>query len=100
VLAQVIGVGAVDDHGTPAAGHLVEARPQLRLAEVAPVRCIAQVIGVAELVGVELEERHPEARGQVASGAPLRHRVRGAASDHGEKVFRAESLGPCYREQG
>ena len=99
MLAEVVGVGAVDDHGATGVGHLAEPGPQLRLAEVAPVRRVAQVLRVVELAGVELEQRHLKSGGQLPRGAPLRFGIRGAAPDHGEKAFPAERLGRGHREQ-
>src|SRR2546430_9539259 len=56
-LAQVVRVGAVTHHGEAACPRRRdEPPPQLGLAEEAPVGRIRDVIGVVELVRLELEE--------------------------------------------
>ncbi len=93
VLAQVVGVGAVDD-GVEAAGpcHLAEAGPQLGLAEVASVGGIGEVARVGQLVRADLEQRDLVPAGELDGAPPLRLRVRGAPTDDGEESLRPQRL--------
>src|SRR5207244_11261423 len=63
VLAQVVGVRTVAHDGEPAAPRRRdEPAPQLRLAEEATVRRIREIVGILELVRVELDEDRKSTR--------------------------------------
>ena len=61
MLAQVGGVGAVShDREVALAGGGHEFPPELALAEVATARCVGHIVGVAELVGGNLQQMEIE----------------------------------------
>ena len=64
VFAQIIGVGPVDD-GVEAAllRHLPQPGPQLGFAEIAALGGVAQIVGIVELVGVDLQQRNARIAG-------------------------------------
>jgi hypothetical protein len=90
MLAEVIGIGSVDDRvEAPRGGQLPQPGPQLGLAEVAAVGGVAEVAGIVQLPRFQLEQRHVEAAGDVHRRTPLHLRIRGAAADDGK-----EPIGP------
>jgi hypothetical protein len=100
VLTEIVRVGAVDD-GVVAVpiGVLGQARPELALAEVAPLGAVANVAGIVQLVGVELVQRHREPLGDLDRRPSLGLRVGGTPADDGEKPAWSERSGTRHGEQ-
>jgi hypothetical protein len=100
MLAEVVGVGAVDDRVEAAdPGNRAEAQPQLGLAEVAAVGGILEVARIGQLGGVHLEQGHVEPTGQLHGHAPLDLGIRRAAPDDGKEAIGAERPTADHRQQ-
>src|SRR5437764_315751 len=99
MLAQVVRVGAVAHDGESAAPRRRdEPAPQLRLAEEATVRRIREIVGILELVRVELDQRDIEAPRHRPRRRPLGRRV-GGASTHARQHPLASQLLPQHDGQ-
>ena len=100
MLAEIIGIGSIDDGIEIAIPRdLSEAGPQLGLTEVAPVGRVSEVAWIRELAGLHLEQWHVEVPGKPDRGAPLHLRIRGTSADDREEAVDAESPPPHDRQQ-
>jgi hypothetical protein len=70
----------------------MEPDPKLGFAEVAAIGGIAQVPGVFELMGLDLEDRNVELVGEPDGCTRLDLGIGGAPSDYGEKPLLAQRL--------
>src|SRR5215510_5264853 len=85
---EIVGVRPIGDGGdAPLRRNRHEARPQLRLTEVATILRVGRVTRIIELLGLNLEYRQPNTRGNFACGDPLTVRIRGAAPDDRQHTF-------------
>src|SRR3989475_511204 len=101
VLAQVVGVRTVAHDGEPAAPRRRdEPAPQLRLAEEATVRRIREIVGILELVPVELDQGGIEALRHRPRRRPLGHRVGGAATHARQHPLASQLLPQHDGQQG
>jgi hypothetical protein len=76
VFSEIVGVGAVDDRVEPSLlGDGDQPKPQLGLAEVTPIRGVAEVSGIFQLVGVHLQQGHLEPPRQLDCVPMLHFRI-------------------------
>ena len=98
---QIIGIGAVHDNGgAQSLRNGNHARPELGLAEVAPIRRVRGVPRILELAGVDFDDRNADGARDVARVLPLALGIGFSASDHRRHEIGAQRLDGHSREIG
>ena len=98
IVAAIVGVVAVDDHGEAAlGGERAQAAVQLVLAVVAAVRGVGAILGPFELGGVNHFVREAEVARDRQRELAMRVRIAGAVGGDGERA-RAEGRGRGDRQ--
>ena len=88
VVAAVVGVVAVDDHGEAAgASHFAQAAVQLVLAVVTTVGRVGAVLGIIEFRGVDHFVSEVEVARDRQRQLPVRVGVAGAVGGDGERLL-------------
>jgi flavin-dependent dehydrogenase len=95
VTGEIVGVRSVGNDGNATlARERHEPRPELRLAEVAAVGRIGRIARIVQFVGLDLDDREPNRRGNLSRARPLTVGIRRAAAND-----REDTVGPERRDR-
>lgn len=100
IISEIVGVRSVDGGVKPAfAEEALEVRVERRLAEVAAVRGVLQVVGVGKFVGVEELVFDADSRGEIAGVGEFRLGHAGAAAGGRDDVFGTQNIAGDFQNE-